>query len=112
MAATLRSFGIRFGYYNPKSWQEARYIDPIVETFSDVVSSVGKTAFAPDDQKAACMEALIALVTKFIKLAESNLVHHGGKFIAGNKVTIADFVMIAYVENLLMNKDSPFSAPL
>ena len=42
---------------------------------------------------------------------ENNLKHHGGRFAAGNEVTIADFVMASYIGNCLTNDQSPVSAP-
>ena len=46
--AIMRSFGSRFGYYNLKDWQQARFIDPIIDTWSDVVGQLAKIAFAPE----------------------------------------------------------------
>ena len=110
MGAVLRSFGIRFGYYDPKNWREARYADPIVDTFGDMIGAVGKFAFAPDADKPAIMEALCSgIAHKMAKLADLNLRHHGGKFVAGNKVTIADFAMISFIENMMFNPLCPFA---
>ena len=33
--ATLRSFGIRYGYYDPKDFKQAMLIDSVVETYGD-----------------------------------------------------------------------------
>jgi len=38
---------------------------------------------------------------------EKNLEHHGGKFAAGNQVTIADFAMASYVGNYVVNSAFP-----
>ena len=34
--AMLRSFGIRYGYYDPKNWEQSRYIDPFVDCWGDL----------------------------------------------------------------------------
>ena len=57
MGAILRSFGIRFGYYNPRDWKQASLIDPIVDTFADVLAGMGGVLFASGD-KAPLIAAL------------------------------------------------------
>jgi len=39
-AAILRSFGIRYGYYDPKDWKMCRLVDPIVETWNDLMTAL------------------------------------------------------------------------
>ena len=39
LSAVLRCFGIRFGYYNPRDWMQARLIDPIIDTWTEVVQA-------------------------------------------------------------------------
>ena len=34
----LRAFGIEYGYYNPKDWQEAAKIDWILHTWNDCIN--------------------------------------------------------------------------
>lgn len=111
--AILRSFGIRYGYYNPKDWKCAMFCDSIVETWGDVVGGMGKVFFAPDADKPALMTAYVdGVCTKFMGLCEKTLAKHGGKFIASNSVTIADFVMSAFIHNMLQNQNAPHSALL
>ena len=45
-AAILRYFGIRFGYYNPTDWRQTALIDPIVETWADILSAQAKIIYA------------------------------------------------------------------
>ena len=112
MGAVLRSFGIRFGYYNPKNWNESRYTDPVVDTFGDLMGGLFKVFTAPPADQPALITAFgEGIACKINKLAEMNLTHHGGKFIAGNKVTIGDFIMISYIENTMFNTNSPCSGP-
>ena len=40
--SVLRCFGIKFGYYNPSDWEQARMIDPIVDFWSDIMVSQTK----------------------------------------------------------------------
>jgi len=116
--AILRSFGIRFGYYNPKDWRQARYIDPLIDSWSDLQGKLGAVAFAPDEEaKGKAFEAFLAFVKKFNGLVEANLNHHGGKFVAGNEITVGDFVVAAYVGNYCLKNpmfagSQPFTAAL
>mmetsp|Transcript_14914 Transcript_14914/g.18745 ORF Transcript_14914/g.18745 Transcript_14914/m.18745 type:complete len:107 (+) Transcript_14914:1148-1468(+) len=101
--AILRSFGIRFGYYDPKNWGQVRYCDPIVDTWGDLQGTLAKFVFAPDDEKPPMLDALVDFMRKVNLLIEKTLTHHGGKFAAGNSVTIADFVLASYVCCFIQN---------
>ena len=106
--AIMRSFGIRYGFYDPKDWGKARYIDPIVDTFADVLNAQAAFAFAEDDagREAGCT-AYENTVGKFMGLIEANMKHHGGKFAAGDSITIADFVVAGHMQACSLNKASP-----
>jgi glutathione S-transferase len=54
------------------------------------------------------MAAWRAYIDKFHALVEKTLAHHGKKFIAGDKLTIADFVMASHIGNYVKNPASPF----
>ena len=54
------------------------------------------------------MAAWRAYVDKFHALVEKTLAHHGKKFIAGDKLTIADFIMASHIGNYVKNPASPF----
>ena len=47
---------------------------------------------------------------KFNGLIEKTMAHSGGKYVAGNKMTIADFVLASYMGNYIMNPKSPVAA--
>ena len=47
--AIMHSFGIRYGFYDPKDWKAARYCDPIVDCWGDEMNLLGAWAFAPDE---------------------------------------------------------------
>ena len=106
----MHSFGIRYGFYNTKDWKAAGYCDPIVDCWGDLMAALGAWAYAPPGEaQDAAMVAWRAYVDKFHALVEKTLAHHGKKFIAGDKVTIADFVMASYIGNYVNNPNSPFS---
>ena len=56
-----------------------------------------------DDGKTQAIEKCVERAKKFHALIEKNLEHHGGRFAAGNNVTIADFIMASYIGNYLLN---------
>lgn len=107
--AILRSFGIRYGYYNPRDWKACRYIDPVVDTFADVLGAQSMVAFAQDDEgRKAGMEKFCGVIVKFAKLLEANMAHHKGKYAAGNSITIADFVVAGLMQGVTRNKGSEY----
>jgi glutathione S-transferase len=64
--------------------------------------------FAPaGSDTAPIIEKYIAIAKKYHMIMEKNLEHHGGKFAAGNQVTIADFAMASYVGNYVVNSAFP-----
>ena len=112
-AAMMRTFGIRYGYYDPKNWKLARYTDPIVDTWGDLIGAFGAVAFNQDEsKKQELVEKWIAVATRFMAFVEKNMAHHGGKFAAGNQVTIADFVLCSFFGNFVKNPKNPTSPML
>ena len=104
----MRSFGIRYGYYNAADWKTCRYIDPIVDTFADILGAQSLAAFAPDDEcRKACLEKYAVVVKKFYKLIEANMFYHGGKYAGGNQLSIADFVVAGHMMGCTLNMKSP-----
>lgn len=49
---------------------------------------------------------------KFMGLMEKGMCHHKGKFVAGSKITIADFVAAAFACNMIKNPLCPVKDPL
>ena len=77
MAAILRSFGARFGYYDPTNWRQASLIDPIVEAYSDLITGMSKIIFAPEsDQPQLISNFQLGVVTKYHSLVETTLSLH------------------------------------
>lgn len=112
MAAILRSFGARYGYYDPANWRQSRLIDPIVETYSDVLNGMAKIIQAKADKDQLMKEFKTGVAAKFHSLLEKTLATHSGKFIVGDKVTIADFVLASHISNNLINEKNPCSTAL
>ena len=72
------------------------------------MDKISAILFAPEGtDKTPMIEAFLALAKNYHGLMEKNLEHHGGKFTAGNQVTIADFVMASYIGNYIVNPAFP-----
>ena len=97
----MRSFGMRFGYYNASDWAQNMFVDPIMDTWGDIMDGYSKILFEAD--KAEPTEKFVEIAGKFNALVEANFVKHEGKYCAGNSVTIADFVLASYVGNFVNN---------
>ena len=105
--AILRSFGIRYGYYEPSDWKQARLIDPIVETYGDVLAGMYKITFAKENKEQLKADFLSGIVINYNNMIENILERTNCKFLASDSVTIADFILTAYIHNMLMNPLSP-----
>ena len=87
----------------------------IVYTWGDVFDTLGKILiFTEDSEKPAAIEAFkTGLLPKFLAIAEKQLGKvTGSKFIVGDDLTIADFVLACLTFNVLKNDQCPLSAPL
>lgn len=74
LTATLRAFGVKFGYYNPRSWRQSLLIDPIIDTWSDVLIAQARIIYdtsSNDEQKKMLIEKYIfGIVTNFHNMCE------------------------------------------
>ena len=107
-SAIIRTLGIRYGLYNPKDWKQARYIDPVIDTWADFQGAGAGVLFAPNEEaKAAGVVKYEAVMDKFFRMLDKTMQHHGGKYIAGNSVTIADFIVACLVGTYCLNEACP-----
>jgi len=67
---------------------------------------------AKPEEKDQKFESFKTVVANYAKMIESVLTRSNGKFIAGNLVTIADFIMAAYIHNMVDNPTNPFYEPV
>ena len=77
MGSIMRHFGNRFGYYFPKSEVCCMYADPIVDTFSDIMSALSKVLYpARGANERALESAYVSTARKYHELVEQNFRHH------------------------------------
>ena len=95
--------GTTFGYYDPEI---AYNIDVVVELFEDAVNSLGKLLFYQGDEESKqqlIREHVETIHKPMLVFFESQLEDHLGPFIAGEKLTIADFCVFAIQKNVWKN---------
>jgi len=101
---------MQYGYYDASNWKHAGRIDMIVETWSDVLGAAAKILmFTPEHEKAAAMVAFRdGLCDKFLMMIEKQLDDNQlEKFLVGDRITIADFVVASFTFNILLNPQNP-----
>lgn len=107
MGAILRMIGMDHGYYTNTDWQEAMRIDWIVESFVELVQACAEVHFdIAMTKKAKKQGKFAAILTKFrpfLKAAEKQLKHLDTKFIAAERVTIADACMVSLIRTIFQN---------
>ena len=86
----------------------------MIETWGELITAQGLIVFkhdVSDEEKRKLMKAHVeGPVTRFHDLCERQLTMLRSRFLAGNHVTIVDFVMCSYVANVIFNENAPFSA--
>ena len=85
----------------------------IVETYTDAFNSIaGTIIFTPAEKKAAEMEAWRdGILTKLLTIVEKHLsMNPIDKFLCGDELTIADFVLASLTFNILKNELNPVHA--
>ena len=93
--AILRALAIEHGYYG-ENFEERWAADMVLDTFEDLgASGVFKIWWAPEQTEEG-IKALVAGVAKVNGIFEKHLASHPDwKYLAGNKLTIADFKVVA-----------------
>ena len=105
--------------YNPKDAMSSYYADCIIDGGVDILDSttkvllpvlVGKGGAADAEDLEKLKETFKKSHAPTLNLLVHNMKAHGGKFAAGNKVSIADCVMVASLVNIWDNPASPVRA--
>ena len=110
--AILRGLGTKHGLYFPTDPRTSYFCDVIVDTYGDAFESVSKVILpvltakggkADDGDQAQIKEAWKKSHVPLFKIMCANMRQHGGKYAAGNRLTIADCVMVAGMANIWQN---------
>ena len=102
--AIVRALGQRFGYYtsNPK---EAWLIDSTMDFVNDESPKFAALLFASPDKKTEMLfEVLTKTLPNFLATVEKRLA--GKKFICGERITCADFMLGAFLLSTVANENN------
>lgn len=106
--AILRYVGRKYGYYPKDDPMIAYQIDSTIDAVEDYVGAYFKFNFEPNEEKKAIFrENWIKMLPMWIAAFEKRIEANGGKYIAGTKITIADFAFGSVAFNLLFNEANP-----
>lgn len=105
--------------YFPKCHKTSYMCDVIVDCFVDVLEGNAKVCLPvatakggqPDDGDVQMIKDLWKKASvPLLKVLTTNMKCHGGKYAAGDKLTIADCCMVACLVNIWQNSSSPMHA--
>lgn len=106
--AILRYLGRRNGYY-PDEPELAFKIDSTIDAVEDYLNSYFKFHFEQNEEKKAiAKENWLKMLPVWIDAIEKRIsTNSNPRFIAGDKITIADFALAAIGFNMLLNEACP-----
>ena len=108
--AILRYLGRTYGYY-PEAPETAFKIDSTIDAVEDYFGAYFKFNFESNEEKKAIFkENWLKMLPIWVAAIEKRLEANGGKYIVGDKITIADFALAAIGFNLLLNEANPHYA--
>lgn len=107
--AILRYVGKHFGYY-PEDAFEAWHIDATLGGLGDVMVSVATNTMQKKDFSEAGSELYATTLTGAFEKLNKQLEAHGNPFICGEKITIADFQIMACLVGFVLNDKFPGGA--
>ena len=106
----LRFLGRKYGYY-PEDPETAWKIDSTIDAMEDYLNAYYKVAFEKDPERLAKVkENWLKMIPVWVTAIEKRITDNGGKYVAGDKITIADFALSAIGFNLLLNEANPHYA--
>ena len=112
--SVLRYLGRQHGYY-PDDPELAYKIDSTIDAVEDLMQSNYKWRFEADEaRKATGKENFLKnFLPKWIDAIEKRIANNSTqKFVAGDKMTIADFALAAVAFNILLNDTNPVFAEI
>ena len=112
--ASLRMLGAKEGYYDPTNWKECQCIDQILDAWVDIHDKFYEVAMfmqgTAQEKNVKMQEYIEKLHHPVLKFMEDNLGKNGGPYLAGKKLTIADFAMAAFLLSAWEAEGGPFVA--
>ena len=102
----LRYLAIRHGYYPTDDAEQAWEIDSVLDAVSDLFSGLVKIVWEKDPETKAnnASEFIGGAYPTILKALSNRLAQNGTKFIAGDKITAADFHFGNFVVSVVYNE--------
>ena len=112
--AILRMFGAQYGYYPTDNWKTSFYINVILDCWGDMMEKANGLAFglgnmSEEEKETKTKEMIDKAHIPALNCMEMQLGEHGGPYIAGAKLTIADCALVANLVNTWENPAGPYS---
>jgi glutathione S-transferase len=108
--AILRFLGRKYGYY-PEDPETAWKIDSTIDAVEDYFNGYFKYNFEKDEErKKVAKENWLKMLPIWVSAIEKRITENGGKYVAGDKLTIADFALASAGFNMLLNEANPHYA--
>ena len=108
--AILRFLGRKYGYY-PEDPETAWKVDSTIDAVEDYLNAYFKFNFeSNEERKAQHKENWLKMLPVWVTAIEKRITSNGGKFVTGDKITIADFALAAIGFNFLLNEANPHYA--
>ena len=106
--------GAMNGLYDTTDWKRCSYVDTILDCWVDIHDkSYAVAMFMPDATDAERASKMQECIGKFheptLGLMETMLGKHGGPYIAGPKLTIADVALVSFLLSIWECEGGPFT---
>ena len=101
--AILRALGREHGYYGG-STHETYEVDYIMENLQDFSTTSTLGAFWNDGVTPEAIKTVVETVDWYLGVIEKKFAAHGKTFLTGEKITIADFALFAFIASSALNK--------
>uniref|UniRef100_A0A7S3MRB2 GST N-terminal domain-containing protein n=1 Tax=Favella ehrenbergii TaxID=182087 RepID=A0A7S3MRB2_9SPIT len=110
--AIIRLLGRQHGFYDGSSIEESFLVDWALETSLDLQNSRAYRVYMQDESTEEELEASKTNFAKFSKQIAASLTERGTTFFAGDRLTIADFVILSHFLSMAFNEanDKPIVA--
>ena len=112
--AILRMFGAKYGYYPINDWKTSFHINVILDVWPDMLEktnaiTLGMKNMSQDEIDEKLKAAIEKAHVPALNCMEKQLAEHGGPYIAGAQLTIADCCIVATLANIWENPAGPWS---
>ena len=101
----LRYIGLKYGYYPADNPEVSWAIDSTIDSLGDIINAHYKAEFSDQAAKPELLKTFFGTtLTQWLTAINKRLLANSSKqFIVGDKITIADFALAAWVYSVYLN---------